>query len=142
MSETGRRGDAGTTLIEALVVVAITGLVATVGFPTLRQSLLTLSQRQTAVVVATRIRQVRADALRRDRPAAFAVSPDGARYGASRSPATTTPPGVSLASASGAAIVFFGDGSSSGGVILVIAAGRRIPVVVSADTGAVAIGGG
>ena len=52
MSATGRARDGGTTLIEALVVVAITVLVSLVAFPRLQQALVTLSQRQTASVVA------------------------------------------------------------------------------------------
>ena len=142
MSATGRPADAGTTLIEALVVVAITGLVALIGFPTIRAGLLTLAQRQTVAIVAARLRQVRADALRSDRPVAFAVSPDGQHFGASGSPSASTPPGVALASANGAGIAFFGDGSSTGGSILVLAGGHRLSVTVSPATGAVFVGGG
>jgi general secretion pathway protein H len=135
-------GDAGTTLIEALVVVAITGLVALLGFPRIQQGLAAMAKHQTAVVVAARLRQVRSDALRSDQPVAFAVSPDGTRYGSGGSTTASTPPGVTLSSATGSGIAFFGDGSSSGGVILVKAAGRPVAVVVSADTGAVAVAGG
>ena len=144
MSETRRvasprRPDAGTTLVEALVVVAITALVAEIGFPRLQQQLLTLSQHQTAAMVAARLRQTRADALRRDGPVVFTIAPDGRTYGPANGPAVSAAPGVRLAVQAPASgqITFYGDGSSSGGRILVAAAGRALPVTVTQDTGVV-----
>jgi general secretion pathway protein H len=144
MSGTGEpaRADAGTTLIEALVVVTISTLVAVIGFPQLQQGLLGLAQNQTVALVAERLRETRAQALRLDRPVVFAVAADGRGYAMSGSPVAGLPGGVSLTSQSGAGIAFFGDGSSSGGEILVSAGRRTVPVRVAPDAGAVAIGGG
>jgi len=141
MSATGSRRDAGYTLIEALVVVAITTLVALIGFPMMRSALLGLSQRQTVAVVAADLRRVRADALRADARRTFAVSRDGRRYAATGTGVAGTPPGVELTSAGGAPISFYGDGSSSGGAVWVSAARRSIPIVVSSATGAISVGG-
>ena len=128
MSETGsrRRGDAGTTLIEALVVVAITTMVTMIAFPRLQQSLLTLSQHETTATLAARLREARATALLNDQPIVFEVSPNGRIYGW-RHAAVTAAPGVYLSAVRGP-ITFYGDGSSSGGAIWVTA-GRRSSLV-------------
>jgi len=148
MSATGESGlrfppQAGTTLIEALAVVAITTLIALIGFPRMQQSLLTLSQRQTVAVVASRLREARAEALKRDRPAAFSVAADGRVYGASVGEPATAPLGVTLALAAAGSgrIVFYGDGSSSGGQVLVRTAQRTIAVRVVPQTGVVIVDG-
>jgi type II secretory pathway pseudopilin PulG len=155
MSGTGEPGldgpdpslsDSGTTLIETLVVVAITALVALIALPQMRQSLLTLSQRQAVSVVAARLRLARAQALREDAPVVFAVAPDGAAYGVLGGVATPTPPGVTVSIPTGTTarngrILFFGDGSASGGAVAVSAGRRTMRVYVSSAAGAVAAEG-
>ncbi len=137
MSATGNGPDAGTTLIEALVVVAITSLVTLIGFPRLQQSLRILSQRQTAAVVAARLREARADAMSADRARAFVVGADGRGFAATGRGFARTPPGVELSAPTGRAIVFFGDGSSNGGAVWVSAGRRSTPIIVAPATGAV-----
>jgi Tfp pilus assembly protein FimT len=151
MSETGDRptaldAQAGTTLIEALVVVSILTIISLIGFPRLSGQLASLSRRQTAAVVEARLREARAEALRNGTTVRFFVAPDGRGFGAGRGAYTAAPAGVVLSSASpsgvaGAGILFFGDGSSSGGSVWVAAAGRTIPVTVAPATGAIALGG-
>ncbi len=146
MSGTGEAAasDSGTTLIETLVVVAITALVALIGLPQMRQGLLTLSQRQAVAVVAARLRLARAQALREDAPVAFAVAADGAAYGVVGSVPTPTPPGVTVSIPRGLSsgrIVFYGDGSASGGAVAISAGRRTLRVIVSPDAGAVAVQG-
>ncbi|HEY5072443.1 MAG TPA: hypothetical protein VII63_10470 [Caulobacteraceae bacterium] len=145
MSATGEAphrpgAQAGTTLIEALVVVTIAALVAMIGFPRLQQGLLTLSQRQTVSVVAARLREVRADALRSDRRLVFAISQDGRAFGASGEVFSRTSPGVEMSARPSGLISFYGDGSSSGGAVWVSAARRSVPIVVAPATGAVSVG--
>jgi type II secretory pathway pseudopilin PulG len=140
------KSEGGTTLIETLVVVAITALVALIGLPQMRQGLLTLSQRQAVAVVAARLRLARGQALRADAPVAFAATPDGTAYGVIGGTPTPTPPGVTVriphgTTASDARIVFYGDGSASGGVVAVSAGRRTLRVVVSPGAGAVAVQG-
>jgi general secretion pathway protein H len=147
MSATGRERDSGTTLIEALVVVAISALVGLIGFPRLQQGLLTLAQRQAVASVAESLRRTRAVAYLTDRPAALVVATDGLGWAASDGSAQRLPPGVSLVAQdrsghSGDSIAFFGDGSSTGGAVWVSAGHRSIPVFVAPLTGAVAVGGG
>ena len=144
--DAARRPDSGTTLIETLVVVAVTTLVALIGLPQMRQGLLTLSQRQAVAVVAARLRLARAQALRQDAPVAFAVASDGAAYGVIGGTPTPTPPGVTVSIPQGGSvgsgrITFYGDGSASGGVVAVSAGRRTLRVFVSPGAGAVAVQG-
>ena len=134
------RAEAGTTLVEALVVVTILSATAAIGFPRLQQGLLALSQRQTVTAVSARLRLAQAEALRRDAPVVFAVAPDGRAYGLADAPATPTPPGVRLETPAPGRIAFFGDGSSNGGQVQVRAAGRSTPVSVAALSGVVISG--
>lgn len=131
--------DAGETLIEALAVVAIVGLVATIAFPRMQQGLLGLSQHQTAATVTARLREARAQAIKRDSIVVFSVAGDGRTYGVADGAATVTPPGVDLRALRGGdgRIIFYGDGSSTGGLIGVHAARRTIAIFVDAPGGAV-----
>lgn len=138
--------QAGTTLIEALVVVTITTMVALITLPQMGRSLLTLSRRQAVAVVAARLRQARAEALGRDGPVVFAVAADGRAYGVSDGRVTPTPPGVTVSAPDddgglGRRIIFYGDGSSNGGTVVVKAGDRAIRVLVGRGAGAVAVAG-
>jgi type II secretory pathway pseudopilin PulG len=150
LSDRRRSGSAGaqegTTLIETLVVVAITALVALIGLPQMQQSLLTLSQRQAVAVVAARLRLARAQALREDATVVFAAAPDGGGYGVLGGVVTPTPPGVTVSisresDGGNRRIAFYGDGSASGGVVAVSAGRRTLRVTVSPGAGAVAAQG-
>jgi Tfp pilus assembly protein FimT len=151
MSATGdshRRasGEAGTTLIEALVVVAITGLVSMIAFPRMQQVVLAMSQHETISAVAASLREARAEALLRGGPTAFVISGGGREYGVRRSGSERrlnhVAPGVVLRPAAGARgeIDFYGDGSSSGGVIWVRTERRTIGVAVRREGGALVVG--
>lgn len=133
MSVTGR--ESGTTLIEALAVVSLTALVVLIGYPALRQAITGFAQREAVSVVATRLRQVRADAMRSGRPKLFEVGRDGRGFGASGWPYAYVPAGVRLEAAD--AVTFFGDGSSHGGAISVSAGIRATRLTVAPASGAV-----
>ena len=130
--------DAGVTLIEALAVVAVVALAATIGFARLQQAVQTLAWRQATVAMGMRLRETRAAALRHGRAEAFAVTADGRGYRAA-GVASPSPAGATLALAGDAPILFQPDGSSSGGV-LVVRRPRGAParLRVEPDTGAVA----
>ncbi|MBV9512398.1 MAG: hypothetical protein JO303_19175 [Caulobacteraceae bacterium] len=134
--------DAGTTLIEALAVVAVTTMASLVVFPRMQQSLETLAQRDTVAVVAAQLREARAQALLSDAPVSFVVGASGKVYGVSGlGRLTQAPPGISLATDAGARgrIVFYGDGSSTGGRVWIDAAHRSIDVAVTPLSGAVTV---
>jgi general secretion pathway protein H len=137
MSVTGRKRDAGTTLIEALVVVAIVSLVTMVAFPRLQQAWLSYARRQTTAAVVERLREARATAVMKDQPVVFSVADNGRLYGW-RGATARTGGGVYLRSADGP-IAFFADGTSSGGAIWITASRRSYLVGVDAGNGAIAV---
>jgi len=110
------------------------GLVAAVAFPRMQQGLLVLSQHQAVAVVTARVREARAEALRRDAAVAFVVGADGRSYQVTGETPVGTPTGVTLTAAPAGGIAFYGDGSSSGGEIR-IHAGRRAMTVSVARAG-------
>ena len=137
----GKGRDAGTTLVETLVVVGIIAMVALIGFPRLQQTIQLMGQHQTISLVATRLREARARAMSLDAPVAFTVARDGTAFGDAAVRLDSVTPGVTVTQVApqGAKIAFFGDGSSSGGVVLVRGAGRANAVSVQASGGAVAV---
>jgi len=137
MSVTGRRGDAGTTLIEMLAVLGITGLVVMVGFPRLQQAMQTLARRQIATAVVERLREAHATALLKDRPIVFSVADRGRLYGWPGATAHTTG-GVYLTPVNGP-IAFYGDGTSSGGGVWITGARRSYLVGVDPVNSAVGV---
>ena len=132
-----RPADAGETLIEALVMVAILMMVSLMAFPRLQQGLLALSQRQTAASVEERLREARATALMDERPVTFQVAGNGRDYGW-RGAVASASPGVRLAASQGP-ITFAADGTSTGGGVWVLVGRRGYLIVVDAANGAVAL---
>lgn len=144
MSETGDaavagggpdHGTHGFTLIEALVVMAVSALIAGIMFPQLEQSLAFLQFRSAAVSVRAGLERGRADALRQDADVRFAVADSERSFIISGEAPTDLPGSVRLRQAGARAIVFHGDGTSSGGEIAVSAGERRLVVAISPDTG-------
>jgi general secretion pathway protein H len=142
MSATGRAASAaderGFTLLETLVVIAITALIGAIVFPDMERSLRSLTVRQTAAMVQANLRIARGEALRGDQMVAFAVDADGGGYAWTNGPAQRAPAGVELSLANRRPITFFPDGSSSGGEVTLAGAGRQVTVSVDPQTGAVA----
>ena len=130
--------DAGTTLVEALVAVAIVGLMTAIAFPRLQQGVVVLAQHHAVALLTARVREARAAALGQDTPVVFDVGADGRSYGATGGPQTKTPPGVTLTTSRGG-IAFYGDGSSSGGVIRIRGGRQAMRVEVARAGGAVAM---
>jgi general secretion pathway protein H len=125
------------TLLEALVVVAITALVGALEFPNLERALAMFSLRETASALTADLREARADALREDQDVTFTFTPDGRGYVWSEG-ARTLPQVVSVQQS--ATIRFFADGSASGGAIKLASGGRVVPISVDSATGTVTAG--
>ena len=137
MSAAGRR-EAGVTLLEALVVIAIVALIAGLISPNMRTSLDVLSLRQSAAVLQADLRVAHATAMRTDNPVTVKPLPGGHGYdwigGTKHLPETIT-------LAMSAPVTFMPDGSLMPADISIAAGKRRIPIAIDATTGAITAGG-
>ena len=100
------------TLMEALVVTAVTVLVGGIAFPNLQRSTDRLAAAQAEAGVSADLRRSRAAAVRLGRPVSLVVTADGRGYqigGGMRE----LPAGLTLTPV-GARLTFFPDGSMQG----------------------------
>jgi general secretion pathway protein H len=135
MSATGdRRGDAGSTLIEALVVVAVTALITTLIYPDFRQAVARAAFEQAAAGVRADLRIARAQAIRSGERVQIEVAADGRTYGWTPGPRRGLVGDMTLAPA-GDAVLFFPDGSAANGEMALGDARRRIRFEVDDGTG-------
>ena len=115
-----RKGEAGFTLIELMVVLAILALVYAIVFPTVTMFFDRPRTERAGDALATALTEARAEAIARVRSLRFIVEADRRswRYGDRRGAA---PAGTFLdltaAGAIGNGILFYADGTSSGGHI-------------------------
>ncbi len=111
MSAIGKRGQAGFTLFEVMVAVAILALISGIAFAQLQN----LIGRQTLTVargaVALAVARARSEAIRRDLPTRVTLADDALLV--SRIAATPLPEGA-IVEWPREGVVMFGDGSSSG----------------------------
>ena len=130
--------DAGVTLLEALVVIAIMALIAGLMAPNIGASLDLLSLRQSAAVLQADLRIARATALRTGRPVVVKPLPGG--HGYDWIGGTRHLPGAIVLSMS-APVSFLPDGSLIPAGISIAAGTRRIPIVIDSTTGAIKASG-
>lgn len=135
MSEAG--DDAGMTLIEALVVMGLMTLIATIAFPGIERALSLFQLRETAGALAANLQLARSDSVRSGQEILFTLSSDGKGYSWSEGEVRRAPGHITLRMPSGQSILFYGDGTSSGGTITAAADGREITVLVDEATGTV-----
>lgn len=139
MSATGDPRQSGFTLIEALVVLAIAGLISGILFPGLRTAMDAQEFRATAAGAGLALRQARADAIRTGQPRLFVAAPDGRAFGVGET-SRSAPLAVTVRSSPGG-IPFFADGTSGGGIVRIAGARRTIRLDVMPDTGLVRTSG-
>ena len=137
MSGTGNRGETGFTLIEALVAVALTGMVAALMFPNLERGLARLSLRMTTATLTAELHAARAAAVRAGAPVSFEVAANGRTYAWTGGPVIEALAPVRLAMIRQDPIHFYADGSTSGGAIAARSGGRTVEVDVDPATGAI-----
>ncbi|HSC17692.1 MAG TPA: prepilin-type N-terminal cleavage/methylation domain-containing protein [Rhizomicrobium sp.] len=130
--------EAGVTLLEALVVIAIMALIAGLMAPNIGASLDLLSLRQSAAVLQADLRVARATALRTGAAVTVKPLPGGRGYdwigGTRHLPETTV---LSMS----APVSFLPDGSLIPASISIAAGARRIPIAIDTTTGAIKAGG-
>lgn len=123
MSAIGRTEQAGFTLVEMLVVLAVTALVAGLSFPALERVQAGQQLRQSASRLEAELLQTRARAIALDETLRFAASASLPRDGV-----TGLPP---------KGLFFYRDGSSNGAMLSVSMAAGQMRLAVDPATGAV-----
>jgi general secretion pathway protein H len=137
MSGTGSRRDAGFTLVEALVAVALSGMIAALMFPNLERGLARLSLRMTTATLTAELHAARAAAVRAGAPVSFEIAASGRTYAWTGGPAIEASAPVRLAMIRQDPIVFYADGTTSGGAIAARSGGRAVEIDVDPATGAI-----
>jgi general secretion pathway protein H len=137
--------DAGVTLIEMLVVMAIIALAYVLAMPNFRSPAQSVGLRTTALDMKSRLAVARATAIARGRPVAVIVDLPHRRYASEADGRwTALPADLSISvttardlsgNAQGARLVFYPDGSSTGGEILLRRDNQAYNVAVNWLTG-------
>jgi general secretion pathway protein H len=120
--------DAGVTLIEMLVVLAIIALAFALALPNLQGAARSVGVRTTAFDMKMHLGVARAAAIAKGRPMAVVIDVGGRRYASEADDRwVALPPGLGVrvtsmrdpgGNAQRPRLVFFPDGSSTGGAIL------------------------
>lgn len=130
------RGEAGSTLVEALVVVAITATVSTLAYPELRQGMAGALFVQAATGLRADLRMARAQALSTGEPVEIVVAPDGHGYGWTPGPQRALLAGLSL-TPTGSAVRFYTDGSADGESVTLSNGRAQVRFAINPVTGLV-----
>jgi general secretion pathway protein H len=144
----GTSGDAGFTLIEVVVVLAVLGfaLVLLVGYRSPWSKGFDIDS--TAAELAGRLRLVRSEAIAGNRPVVLEFDLPGRRYRGGTAAPRALPTGLAIElltvagerpNAAGGGILFHPDGSSTGGRIVLADGTRRVAVGVDWLTGRVSV---
>jgi general secretion pathway protein H len=128
------------TLLEALVVVAISVIVAMLAFPGIERALDILSLREASGALAANLQVARGDALKTGRDLTFTIGGDGKSYGWDEGETRRVPGAIELRMSKGSSIIFYADGATSGGTVTASADGRQTSITVDQATGAVLSG--
>ena len=142
------KNQAGFTLIEMIVVLAVMGLIAGMVIAKGPMKSHTLTQRAAVQALASGLREARSRAVATNRPIEFAVDIEHKAFRIGDSTPTRLPPefAMSMVSAAGqrindttAAIRFDPDGSSTGGRIELATESRHFRIGVDWLTGKVSV---
>jgi general secretion pathway protein H len=134
MSEAGSHGF---TLLEALVALAITALIAAIVVPNMVRALDILTLQETTRILQADLRVARETAIRTGQKVDLEATNHGREYdwiGGSR----FLPPAITLKMSR--ALVVYPDGSVQTAAITMSSGRREYPIIVDPATGAVAVG--
>ncbi len=104
--------DSGMTLMEVLVVMAISVLISTIAFPRMERLITSAQFRHSSTLLAAHLRMAQARAWLQNKPIAVAISPDGQGYAWSGGKALAIPENATLRSNTAEPLIFFPDSSA------------------------------
>ncbi len=139
MSATGRPRAGGFTLIEALVVVAITGLIGALAFPRLDAAIAAQAFRTATATLARTLEDARARAIRSAEAVPVAIVDGGHAVRVANGAPITLPADYVVSTPDQPVVRFFADGTASGGRMLLLGKGHRAALTVAAATGHVSV---
>lgn len=132
------RREAGFTLVELLIVLAIVGLSLAMAMPLLARHLTGTSLNTATSEIRAALRNARSMAMVEDRAVVFRGDPGGG-YWLDRNhytlPLMSGAQPLRIAVAGGGAISFLPSGGSSGGRVVVASGGSRHEIAIDALTG-------
>ena len=143
-----RRGSAGFTLLELLIVLVILGLTVAVAVPLFARALPGLELTASARTVAATLREARSLAIADNREVTVAVDVDQGTIDLAGLRSETLDPAISLRLFTAAEelidrgagrIRFYPDGTSTGGRVRLVGNGRLYDVDIDWITGAVTV---
>jgi prepilin-type N-terminal cleavage/methylation domain-containing protein len=144
MLEIGRvridQSKRGFTLIEMLVVLAVSALISALVFPALDRALDHQRFRGEVHAFAASLNNSRALAIREGANARFVLNTGRREFGVVGQPQDKMAEGINI-SGSPTSLIFFGDGSSVGGSYVVTAKSRSVSLQVDAATGKISVRG-
>ena len=129
--------EAGSTLLEMLVVVGIMGLIAGLVFPDVLRPLQSVQLNHARTVLLADLRTAHAAAIRRGATVQFEIDDRGTGYGWDHVRVALRPP--LRIEADNSAIGFFPDGTSAGGAMSLADGRRRVGIRIDAGGTAVAL---
>jgi prepilin-type N-terminal cleavage/methylation domain-containing protein len=132
------RLDQGFTLIEMLVVLAISGLISTLAYPAVERALDQRRFRGSLIAVLADLNATRATAVRSGTIVRFAVDPARGEFVGSGRARSRLETGIAIAAPS-SPILFFKDGSSSGGSVSLKNSKLDVSVLIDATTGKITV---
>jgi general secretion pathway protein H len=135
-----RAGEAGTTLVESLVTMAIAVSIGAIVFPALEHGVAGAAFSQAFTGVRADLRMAQAQALGGGQTVDIVVAADGRSYGWTPGPERALISGLSMAPAGSVALRFYPDGSSSGGAVELTNGRERGRLDVDGVTGLVRAG--
>jgi general secretion pathway protein H len=147
----GRRGgqDAGFTLIEVIVVLAVLGMVAGLVLARGPQRSAALEMRAASSAVAQTLRVARTRAIMSNQRVTVAFDPRAATLRVGTAAARSLPPGIAMSvittadlAGAQAGIAFLPDGSSSGGRVQLARGAQHVQIGVDWLTGRVSVADG
>jgi general secretion pathway protein H len=131
--------DSGTTLMEMLVVIAISVLISGIAFPRLERMITAIEFRQSSTLLAAHLRMAQARALLQHKPVVVDIAADGQSYAWTGGASQKLAADMKVQSRTAEPLIFFPDGSARAAVWTLSNKRRSRSFTIAEATGVVVI---